>query len=246
MEEYPLLNKAPITEAVIDLQIKLPIGFEVKKIDSLYESFKGQYPKKEELRKFDGRVEFKREEQTFTPISEQIGGYRFSSADGKQIVQLRIDGFTFSRLTPYIDWKHLRNEAHRLWQIYKSVTDPLITRVALRYINKINIPMPIRDFADFLTAPPIVPEALPQGVSSFLTRVVIPEPYIPANAVITQVLEPIIKPDFIPIILDIDVNNSKPEGIEEHEAWELLEKFRHFKNKIFFNSISEKLKEMLK
>jgi uncharacterized protein (TIGR04255 family) len=34
------------------------------------------------------------------------------------------------------------------------------------------------------------------------------------------------------------------EVISEEEAWQTLEKLRHFKNKIFFASITEKAKEL--
>lgn len=246
VEEYPLLNNAPIQEAVIDIQVKLPLEFDIKKLDFLYESFKDRYPQKKELRRFEGRLEFKKGKQPVSSISDQPRGYQFISEDSNQIVQLRADGFTFSKLKPYIDWLHLRDEAHNLWQFYRDATAPLITRIALRYINKINIPMPIKDFGEFLTAPPIVPESLPQGVNSFLTRVALHEPLIDAEAIITQALEPIIKSDFASIILDIDVFKNKPDGIEEKSAWEALEKLRYFKNKVFFKSITKKLEEMFK
>jgi uncharacterized protein (TIGR04255 family) len=138
----------------------------------------------------------------------------------------------------------LRNEAYRLWLLYKDITCPdSITRVALRYINNLNIPLPIRDFDDYLTAPPVVPEGLPQGVVSFLTRVVIHEPSIGANAIITQALESVVG-EVAPVILDIDVFRLRPEGIEEKDAWDTIEKLRHFKNHIFFKSVTNKLKEM--
>ena len=78
-----------------------------------------------------------------------------------------MDGFTFSRLKPYETWENLRDEAYRLWQKYREITSPEIIRVALRYINKLEFPLPIKNFSDYLTAAPIVPAELPQGVSSF-------------------------------------------------------------------------------
>ena len=102
--------------------------------------------------------------------------------------------------------------------------------------------MPIKNFGDYLTAPPTVPDKLPQGVSSFLTRIVIQEPDIKADAIITQSLEQIIT-DKAPIMLDIDVFKYNPNGIDEKDAWEILEKLRNFKNKIFFESITKKFKE---
>ncbi len=118
----------------------------------------------------------------------------------------------------------------------------------MRSINKFDIPLfpqPMLDFNEYLTAAPIVPEGLPQGVNSFLTRVVIHDPGSDATAIITQAFEQIVDPKFLPIILDIDVFQQK-EVISEEVAWQALEELRHFKNKIFFASITEKAKELFR
>lgn len=244
MEEYQVLKKAPITEALIDIRVKLQPEIDVKDIDSIHEPIKKEYPEKQDQRMSQIQFELKAGEDLVKPVSTKIIGYRYISSDKKQIFQARLDGFTFSRLHPYTNWEELRNEAHRLWLLYKEITRPdLITRVALRYINNLNISLPMRDFSDYLTAPPVVPEGLPQGVSSFLTRIVIHEPSIGANAIITQALEPVVG-EVAPVILDIDVFKLRPEGMEEKEAWDAIEKLRHFKNQIFFKSITHKLKEM--
>jgi uncharacterized protein (TIGR04255 family) len=245
LENYPILKNAPITEALIDIRVKLPSDFNVKNISSIYESIKNQYPEKQE--RINSKVKFEpKAEEIVKASSLIIDGYRYVSSDKKQIMQVRLDGFTFSRLHPYIKWEELRDEAHRLWQLYKNITSPeSITRVAVRYINNLKIPMPIKDFDEYLTAPPTVPEGLPQGVSSFLTRTVIHEPSFGANAIITQALEQVVI-DVAPVILDIDVFKLESKGIVEKDAWEIIEKLRHFKNKIFFSSITDNLKEMYK
>ncbi len=244
-EDYPILKNAPITEALIDIRVKLPSDFDVKNISAIYESIKNQYPEKQE--RIQSKVKFEPKAEEIVKASKLvIDGYRYVSSDKKQIMQARLDGFTVSRLYPYIKWEELRDEAFRLWQLYKDITSPeSITRVAVRYINNLNIPMPIGDFSEYLTAPPTVPEGLSQGVSSFLARIVMHEPSFGANAIITQALEQIVT-DKVPIILDIDVFKLQPEGIEEKDAWEIIEKLRHFKNKVFFSSITDNLKEMYK
>ncbi len=245
MTEYQILGKAPITEALIDIRVKLSPDVDVRQMDSISNSIKNEYPQKQEQRISQVHVEQKPDEDIVKSL-RKINGYRFISSDNRRIVQVRLDGFTFSRLHPYITWEDLHSEAYRLWSLYKEITSPeLIIRVALRYINNLNIPLPIRDFGDFLTAPPPVPEGLPQGVSSFLTRVVIHEPTIGANGIITQALEQVAT-DVAPIILDIDVFKLQPEGMGEKEAWDTIEKLRDFKNQIFLNSITDKLKEMYK
>ncbi len=246
MPQYTVLKKAPITEALIDLRVKLPSTVDVAIIDSLFEKIKERYPVRQvhKLSHFSLQI---LDDVPKTSAEQNINGYRYISSDKKQIVQARLDGFTFSRLHPYTEWKDLRDEARRIWQLYKEITKPVITRVALRYINNLNIPLPIKDFEEYLSAPPIVPNGLPQEVGSFLTRVSIGEPEIPGvNAFITQALEPSqLTPEItrIPVILDIDVFRYEPNGLAEDDAWYTIEQLRDFKNRIFFQSITEKLKE---
>ena len=225
MFEYPVLSKAPIIEALIDIRVKVKEDLPVEQFNSIYDSISGRYPDKKERHKWEGKLEFKRGETPISTTAETIDGYIFTSVDKRQILQTRLDGFIFSRLKPYETWEHLRNEASGLWKKYKEVTSPEITRVALRYINKMEIPLPIMDFGDYLTAAPIVPEGLPQGVSSFLTRIVIHEPKMDASAIITQALEQIVNPNILPLILDIDVFKQKSEGISEEDVWETLENY---------------------
>lgn len=157
-----------------------------------------------------------------------------------------MDGFTLSRVHKYETWQEFIEEGQSLWNIYNAKVSPMIIRVALRYINTIRIPFPVNDFGDYFTTPPILPKDLPQGVSSFFNRIMIYEPSIGVNAVITNAMEPIVNQGIVPIILDIDVFKSKPEGFSERDAWESLEEIRVFKNKIFYNLITDKLMEMLR
>lgn len=244
MAEYAVLKNAPIIEALIDIRIRMKDDLRVGHFDTLADSISNEYPEKKKHHRWEGKLEFKKGEQPFSDIAETVDGYVFSSADKKQILQARLDGFTLSRLKPYEIWDRFRDEAQRLWKKYSEITSPEITRVAVRFINKLEIPLPIRDFSDYLTASPSVPAGLPQSVSGFLTRIVIHEPSIDAAAIITQTLEQIVSPDILPIFLDIDAFKQKPEGISEEEAWQILEHLRNFKNKIFFESITEKAKEL--
>ncbi len=248
MTEYPILRNAPITEALIDFRIKIKDGFDAGQIEALYDVISGQYPDKKARHRLQGRFEFKQGEKPVSLSAETVEGYIFTSADKKQVFQARIDGFTFNRLKPYDRWETLREEAQRLWHLFRDLISSEIVRVGLRYINKFDIPLfpqPLRDFNEYLTAAPIVPEGLPQGVSSFLTRVVIQNQEIDAAAIITQAFEQIIDPKFIPIILDIDAFKQK-DRIGEEEAWQALEDLRLFKNAIFFSSITERTKELFK
>jgi uncharacterized protein (TIGR04255 family) len=242
--EYPILQKAPITEALIDIRIKGKDDSYLRHLKALHEKVSVQYPQVKERHKWEGKFEFRKGVGPSSAATEKIDGYMFTSDDKKQLFQARLDGFTFNRLRPYDKWVTLRDEAFRLWQIYKELLLPEIVRVAVRYINKFDIPSTMRDFNEYLVAPPIIPSGLPQGIVSFLNRVVIHDPETDASAIVTQAFEQIVDPKYLPIIFDIDVFRQKSEGIDEVDAWETLDKLRDFKNKIFFQSITDKTKEL--
>src|SRR4051812_6924863 len=91
------------------------------------------------------------------------------------------------------------------------------------------------DFNDYLVGAPVVPPGLPQGVSSFLTRVIIHEPTISSSAIITQAMEPSQPSSPIQIILDIDAFRQESFPTAD-PAGQQLEGLRDFKNQIFFES----------
>jgi uncharacterized protein (TIGR04255 family) len=235
------LNKAPIVEAIIDFRVKLASDFDVTKLASLKETLLVDYPVVQERRAFEAGVEVagKQVQQMFE--DKGLLGYLFRSGDEKNVAQFRRDGFTFSRLKPYTEWETVLAEAKRLWTLYSVKAAPeLTTRIAVRYINQLPIPLPIQDFADYLTAPPRVPETLPQEVSHFMTRVVVCDAATDIRANIIQALQSTAKPEYATIVLDVDVFKQRESGFEESEIWSTFEQLRELKNRIFFDSISEK------
>jgi len=246
LTEFSILKKAPITEALIDIRVETPHDFKVEELKLLYPSIREQYPHEKEFRRYQSQVNFKNEEVVSSNPSYEHLGYVYTSSDKKQIVKVLLDGFSFSRLYPYETWADLHREAFRLWKLYEEVVSPKrITRVALRYINNFKIPSPIEDFNDYLVAAPIVPEKLPQAVNSYLTRIVIPDDSIGASAIVTQAFEGCLLPNSnsVSIILDIDVIKQLPDGITCDKVWDDIEKLRIFKNEIFFENTTEKLRE---
>ena len=242
MAVYRYLKNAPITEALIDISVKPSSSVQnAQQLDELCAKLKATYPDKKLQQQF--KIEFfpgpppqERKETRFV-------GYRLTSANGLQVIQASPDKITFSRLRPYQTWEQLREEAQRIWKIYTEIVKPeLITRIATRFINSIEIPLPMRDFSDYLTAAPSIPEKLPQGISSFFTRVVLPDPTTGAVAIVTHALESVVTPKVVPIIIDIDVFIERI--FENHEkAWATIDTLRDMKNLIFFESVTDKALE---
>lgn len=139
----------------------------------------------------------------------------------------------------------LRANGVALWDEYQAAIRPeLITRIALRYVNRLELPLNLRDFKDYLTAPPDVPPKLPQTLSSFLTRIVIPIEKIGASAIITQKSDYVTEGNTQPVILDIDVFKTGEFSGDGKEAWDVADLLRIEKNKIFFESITGRMEEL--
>jgi uncharacterized protein (TIGR04255 family) len=236
------LNNAPIVEAVIDIRVNLKSAFKEDEISSLKNVLGEQYPTSETIKIFEGGFGLVKGEPWVDTLKDKgIDGFRFKSKDEKNIVQFKNDGFTFNRLKPYTSWNNVIVDAKSLWGIYFSnFSVERVTRIAVRYINQLDIPLPIKDFKDFLTRPPDVPDDVPDAISSFLCRIVLHDVERSISANVAQALEKSIKPDFANIILDIDVyKNVDMQSDNYEQIWVILEQLHKLKNKIFFNSITE-------
>lgn len=234
---------APIREALIDIRVELLPGTELSSLDEADELIRVDYPTRSEMKLFQGEISLIG--QASASAKQEIIGYRFSARDGKQVVQTRLDGFTFSRLTPYEHWEALRDEAKKLWRIYQGVARPQkITRIAVRYINQIDIPLPMRDFKDFFRTFPDVSEDLPQELGGFLMQLQIPQEDFDGMLVLTEALVPPARPNVASVVLDIDVFKISDNLGSGDDAWSFLELLRERKNEIFEGCITDKAREL--
>lgn len=239
------LKNAPIREAVIDIKIVPPVSLEL--LTSYAESLRKDFPEQEELRQSTLGIEFGENQMKASRVDNAPHGLRLISEDPKYIVQLKCDGFTFSSLPPYESWETIEKKARVLWDGYvaKSQAEK-VTRVAVRYINMIELPLPTGELKEYLSAPPEIPEDLPQELSGFFSRIVIVNKQIDAIALVTQALEPSSE-NKAQVILDIDVFRENKEvawAAGDPHVWDTLNQLKKFEDQIFFQSLTEKTVEM--
>ena len=150
--DWPHLPNAPIVEALIDLRVQLPDEFSIKELapfrDGLHESF----PIIRKRKQIHAQLTFSPSAPPAVRVeSPKPDGYMLTSADGTEVVQGRLDGYTFSRLRPYRDWDSLRDSARKFWEIYCDVAHPTsISRLAVRYINRLELPWRGSSLSDWL------------------------------------------------------------------------------------------------
>lgn len=234
----------PITEAVIDIQVAPSDNLTV--LEQVHIGEETHYPVVEKLSTHTGEVVFGPEQAAATASSQPLG-YLYCDADRIQVVQARKNGYTFSRLAPYPHWGVFSMEARRLWDKYRTAIDPTtITRVAVRYINRIDIPLPLKSFGDYLRTVPQLSPDLPEGLSSYFMQLVIPLTDIKCSGIINQTIIEPAKPDVVSVVLDIDIFRAIDLPDNENQLWALLEELRDAKNKVFEACITDEARRLFK
>ena len=248
MGQFETFPNAPITEAVMDIKAHLPPDADPEQFESFYEDVKKKYSEKQRMQFFEAKIEFKEKKEPGIEHSPaRLQGYIFRSLEEKKMVQTRIDGFTFNKLKPYESWEKFFSEGRKYWELYKKMANPLkVTRIALRYINLIEIPLPIEDLEDYILTNPKIAPGLPQTFGHYFMRLEIHNPKIDSIAIITQTIDRQKKPGKLPLIFDIDTILESEYNIDEERMWQDFDKLRDYKNQIFFESTTNKAKELFR
>lgn len=239
------LQNSPIREALLDIRVTLPPEFDLRSLENYHESIKATYPIKQVNTQIEAAIKVEKGQRATVSSTGKRNGYIFKTQINDRIIQFRGDGFTFNKLKPYTNWEKFSGEARHHWENYLNITKiKLVNRIALRYIDVIRIPIPFKDFKEYiLTAPEIAPD-LPQGLNEFFARLVIPEDSKTNNvAIVTETIdveERNKNATMLPIIFDTDVFNQTNIEANTSLIWEMFDKIRKYKNRIFFESLTEK------
>lgn len=248
--QWEHLRNAPITEALIDIRAKLPPRIGFSDLTELRNQVMNEYPSCRERRRIHGVLSFKASDPpALNATQDTPDGYLMASADGRQIVQIRLDGFTFSRLKPYETWEALRDEAEALWTRYRqALNQPRVSRIAVRYINRIEIPTPMGDLKDWILTGPDLAPGLPQQLAGYFFRIHMPfeDPSGFVNIIQKIDIPTDSEPNTVPLILDIDAFHPVEDKTPEQRIWELLEDLRKIKNRVFFDSVTERALELFR
>lgn len=236
------LPRAPIREALLDVRISRPASSVMNGLRELGESLPG-FRETHTQFYFEGQIQLQEGVISREDRAEPLG-FRVASEDGLRVVQLRVNGFSFSRLEPYTSWEEIRAEAGALLDRYVEVIGSNeATRIALRYVNHLRLPYPTPDLTEFVVGLPDLPSGWPNAVESFLYRVTLAAE-AGASVNVTHALVDDVDEDRIGVIFDIDAFREGRFAIGDDLFWRSFEELRELKNRIFFRGITEQTVEM--
>lgn len=244
-EKFPHLSKSPIVESALDIRVIPSAPWDETALQNALKLRLPDFPQVEKLH--EARVQIVSPEQPGKPAFEDIGcvGLKLHSNDNLHISQFNKGAFVFSRLNPYSDWGKFSQEALRLWAIYCELLKPTeVRRIGLRFINRIAIKQETVELSDYYKYPPELLKELNWPLVGYLHHDVMRIPETPYSVNLIKTIQNV--PGEIGLILDIDVFMQSQFKYDEFRIIECLEEMRWAKNKIFFNSITEKALEELK
>ena len=236
----------PIQEALLDIQVALPGDVTLDTLKNFHTGLEARFPEKKERISWQQGFQISGAGETHAVSScRSVDGYLFSSKSEGKVVQARCDGFTFNKLRPYSNWEEFSAEAWELWQRYVQLAHPAsVQRVALRYLNRIALPLPLGDLREYCPLFPDLPPSLPQGMSEFFLRVALPVADAPCVSIVTLTFEP---PTPGATALNLIFDNEAAYGfgslnVDTEVIWSKLAELRDLKNKVFDASFTDKAK----
>ncbi len=253
MTERVHYANAPITEAVIDLRTAHAQDFAVADLGAIGEAIADRYPTQEPMYLHSGQISFQQPEDPIrVETTHQQGGFVFTSQNKQQIFQARTDGFTFSTLAPYDRWETFRDEARSLWELYRPIAKvESITRAAVRYINRIDIPSTSTvKLEDYLRTYPEVSADMPNSgtIGNFFMQLQLWQGDLDCVLIVNET--PALPPDdeTTSIQLDFDLFRELVEpwtADEDAAAWRFLEQLHDRKNEVFEATITDATRRLI-
>ena len=240
----PPYSKAPIIESVIHLSV---VGTAAAQdLQKLVKRFVKDYPQQEPLAAFNIALDTTGGPTT---VTQQLQGYRVTSADQADIILAFPDGVAAARLAPYPGWEHLRERAHTAWAEWRrSITYSTLKRIGIRYINQIDVPIAQAEAIDieaYLSFTPRVPEFSKQPLNGFIVQATRPTDVEHWSVSITStIMSPPPLINHVSMVLDIDVFRTEQIPGREADLWTNIDTVRPLKNAIFEACITDEARKL--
>lgn len=239
------LAKPPIVEVVLDLDCDLRPGLDLGGLEQRgRDVFCDLYPEVRLVYWDEHRIEGSLEGPPRVSTARRgLKALQFFQQDGRQIVQVRQQGYSFNRLPPYEGLDRHLPEIQRTWELYRGFVLPLqVQFVRLRTINRILLPVTDGrvSLGDYLKLAPDLSVVHPMNVGVLATHATGVEPGTGNEMNLTLTTQPM-EGAHLPVILDIGVAASvRLETPDWEGIVRRVQSLRLLKNRLFANSVTDR------
>lgn len=229
-------KRPPITEAVVELRLAAPI--EQNQVEKIKQRLEDRYPL------FAGFVQNISVLSPGTAPKVEIAGYRLTSADAADLAVVARQSISTSRLAPYNGWEEFIASARQNWEIWRKIVGwREVSRIGVRYINRIDVPNPNEVpilIDNYLLFRPVFPEFEGvQGVDIFAINGQMAVANSPFRLILNAGTAPSPLVRTTSFLLDIDISQEGNFPRNDDALWALIDQIRVHKNRIFEASITD-------
>ncbi len=244
---HPSYANPIIAEAVCEIHFTLPDQSAWKPtLPSLFfKHIQSDYPEMEPVVEMALQLEVGPSQIDQSALPRQR--MRFKHASKPLMLQLGKNVFTVNILPKYPGWESMRRDVLGAWAQACSALSPSgVTRIGLRYINRIERSKPDEPPANWLLAGKYIPAGVLSSRSGFLSRV---QSYLDKeNRVLVTLAE--LQADEVskvpPLVLDIDRIVEKPLAIDEKSLAAVMDNLHEDIWQIFDSVKTPRLTKLLK
>lgn len=241
-ENREIYGRAPVMEAAIDIRCINRPNFTMADVALLAEALSNDFRQEAEAVE---RTEEVRSDGARRVTERPVGLVLRRYPDDRGILQVQVEGFTYSQTAPYERWEPFSQEAERLWSRYCNEAEPqAVTRIGVRYINRLEIGDAIEDLSPFLNVYPVTPWKLKSPPSGFSLQIRLPHDDDSALVVnVATVLHA--RTQQIAILLDLDALQADV-ACDVKELWNVVEELHVKVERAFEGLITDRMRELIR
>src|SRR6266849_4567015 len=170
-----IYKNPPLIEALCEFYFAPEISQDFDSIiNLLYEKIQNGFPKRYRLQLQASQINI---DTSGTPeiTAQLLPLVRFQSNTEQLLIQVGQSLLTVNHLKPYTSWEEFLPSIEMGFNAYREVVKPkTIHRIALRYINRIEIPSDRIQLEDYFELRPFIGQKLLQDLSAFTLGIQIP------------------------------------------------------------------------
>jgi uncharacterized protein (TIGR04255 family) len=240
-QKYP---SPPIEEALVEFRVDSNKEWDPTIPGKLHERIKTSYPGKPREQRAR-QTSFREVEggpaQVF--VHDAVARVHLINDTGSESVSVGPNVLSVHQLKPYKGWTAFKPRVLEALHAYLEVTEnPLISRVGVRYINKIVINEETVNIGEYFHYVPAVPEGLPAQVGGFSNRA---EHFYSDGARLVVRFESLSDPSATPVfVLDLDLIWEPSSPMPKGEALARVEELHSREGTAFEALVTDKARNI--
>jgi len=238
----------PVIEAVCEFKLAPETPWDLTIPGLIYEKIGDEFKHKEEHS--NQEVTFSNTSKGLEQQIQTSQRIRFLTDDKKTFVQLGTRILSINQLQPYASWEEFKPKIKTAFDALAEIVEiNNIERVGLRYVNRIDIPIPKSskiDMDEYFDFNPHVGKNLPQDYRKFIIGAQFP--FKGGEDICKVLLTDTVpnKPTSASFILDLDYFLTKPQMVSKDTALEWVESAHNNSEGVFEGCITDRLRRLFK